>query len=1188
MFCIRDQTVRIDPDQSTCSSDTGDVLIRSTRIQPGPVRIKVHRLDTLAQPPLPGPTTETRPESSTEHESRSTVQTSPDPAHGCSHHPSSSSSSTAAAVMETIPVTVVTPRHNQRTDQTSHVSCQSLSSANQSQAAAAARANEVLKEVEHLKAKMKMLLMPKDPLKTTRPGPAQTPPQNQKGTTTKQTRIQQNHLQSQQRQTRTQQNHLQSQQHQTRTQQNHLQSQQHQTRTQQNHLQSQQNLTLPPKEQTQIQQNPHQSKQIPTSSQQDQTQNQQNQIQFQPNKTQNSKNQIPSQQNLFQPPENKTQSQDHVFHTRQDPSHHIFQSHNSVPSHQVQSVLDQGGAVVPSLLEEASQVLHWVRRQRKLLEENLEAQLRAKTSEVLYCQLEALSANRDCTEEVHIKQTVDSWISSLTTDIRAEMASEEVAHRRPAAATTSAKPSTSRSSTHSVQGRPVSALRGAGGRQTAAHRASCHQGAGPDSKEVESYLSHLYGRAPHDRLRRTLKKSPYLRFRSPSSPQSHKPRPRLVESVRGVTVKSCKTQTSLAPPPPLSPEQPVPQRFSSAHLTSSDSFDLPLAPSDNYPVAVAIPLGRSRINSSFRCQQEVTSVPLAPPTVSMVAPDYEQEAEPVEDSEAPPLVSSPPPSNHLYVMETKGEEEENVFPGTDFVSVVDVIEQEVTQDVVQLDGGPAPPPVRYQGPLFPPQVPPPQAPPPQAPPPLSSPDQVCLLGSHLSSDTLESHLVDWVAQQLMSQMISEMYRPPPADPALNDSTDQSERDEQSVTSNIGGAAGGAGLQILMDSNVSVDSDMLRNLVQEVLTETVALMLGQRDSLQPELDPQGSGPGLGPGPAAPQEDPVLVPQALTPQATPPSSLTPLSRETPPLTTPPPSEPPSLNEEPHQPIPEPEPVATPTSSPEPPVDHQATPPPTWEDAELPLAEERPEEEEHMETHPHPVVMKVAEEEPPLSTPLPPPGSTPSPGSGSRPSSPLEDSCASSSSSSSALTSAKHISEGEVLSSVHQRMSITEEEAGLSFSGSLQELQEMDCDPPSESQVKGHEALLALMFKMGSWRRGQEGEEELSIGEVRECETASPGRTANQGELHMDLSLTLPSPHLEGDPDPGSVLDQVRVVDSDLLREGVKRTRRNGEEEEEGRVRRMMDIHVPSIRADCQDQNQNQEDENRADTESSNDVF
>lgn len=86
----------------------------------------------------------------------------------------------------------------------------------------------------------------------------------------------------------------------------------------------------------------------------------------------------------------------------------------------------------------------------------------------------------------------------------------------------------------------------------------------------QSYLTRLYGRAPYEGARRTLKRSPYLRFRSPASTLASKARPRLVESVRGKTqpgsfergpfaslwnfpslfcfsgvkVKSCKTQTT--------------------------------------------------------------------------------------------------------------------------------------------------------------------------------------------------------------------------------------------------------------------------------------------------------------------------------------------------------------------------------------------------------------------------------------------------------------------------------------------------------------------------------------------------------------------------------------------------------------------------------------------------------------------
>lgn len=158
----------------------------------------------------------------------------------------------------------------------------------------------------------------------------------------------------------------------------------------------------------------------------------------------------------------------------------------------------------------------------------------------------------------------------------------------------------------------------------------------------------------------------------------------------------------------------------------------------------------------------------------------------------------------------------------------------------------------------------------------------------------------------MSRMISEIYRPPPSDPAQNVSSDQSELEDRSVTSDIGEwtdrrtnqsrflqtgtltwtqvqsglskdefinvwtwsqsrtdcgpgpgvclwslsccvtvvcsveAAGGGGLQLFVDSNVSVDSALIRQLVNEVLTETVALMLGQRDALD-----TGPGPGLEP-------------------------------------------------------------------------------------------------------------------------------------------------------------------------------------------------------------------------------------------------------------------------------------------------------------------------------------------------------
>lgn len=53
------------------------------------------------------------------------------------------------------------------------------------------------------------------------------------------------------------------------------------------------------------------------------------------------------------------------------------------------------------------------------------------------------------------------------------------------------------------------------------------------------------------------------------------------------------------------------------------------------------------------------------------------------------------------------------------------------------------------------------------------------------------------------------------------------------------AAGGAGLQLFVDSNTEVDSALIRHLVSEVLTETVSLLLGQRDSMRPEPEPEAA-------------------------------------------------------------------------------------------------------------------------------------------------------------------------------------------------------------------------------------------------------------------------------------------------------------------------------------------------------------
>ncbi|XP_065822319.1 protein TALPID3 isoform X1 [Labrus bergylta] len=1045
----------------------------------------------------------------------------------------SSQQNFSVTAMETGPVSMATTHHDQRPKETrddryhrgvSRVSRATRpaagscpqSSANHSKAAAR-RANEMLSEMGRLRSEMKTLLTKEDSLNTTRPGPNQhqTQPQSQSS----QSKSQQN--QSQTKQSRS----------------TPLQSQSQPVETKSDDFRPEHSQSLQPNSKLLCPQSQ------PSTSQQtkpQQSQSQQNQLQPKQNQSKSQQKQSNPQQNQSKSQQNQSYSQQNQCKSSHTKSHQILSLSSESPFHQIQtpqSSLVQRSPAVSSMLEEAGQVLRQVRSQKKVLEENLEVLLRAKTGEMLHCQLEALAANRDWTEEVRIKKTVDAWISTLSKDIKAEMASEDVTPCRAAEAVT--KPSASRvtaatsqkaagSSAH--RGRVLSTLRGTGsktasgrGEQTAGEVLGAEpvraKGSLTDRQQVEEdgemFLSHMYGRARYEGVRRTLKKSPYLRFSSPVSPLNKKPRPRLVESVKGVKVKSCKTQTCLAPTRTLSPGPPQNHYIISSPLTTGDPADFIVNPADRYPVPMAIPLGRPRMDSSSRCpsgrQQDVTSPAMAPPThcgqllpltVNNKTPELQSQG-----AEQPGAGEAPPP--HVDVIERRSEEEEeSIFPGTDFLSVADVIQQEeVTvggEEEVQLAGGPSPPPVLYQGPVFPPTCP-------SVPP---SQDQTSVLGLHLQRELMENQLVEWVEQQLMSRMISEMYHPSPSDPVQNDSYDQSKAEEQSMTSDFVEAAGGTGLQLFVDSNVLVDSSLIRHLVNEVLSEQVALMLGTRDTQEPVPEPGPIEP-TELGPEVNQED-KLVALVPTPVPTPPPSPTMPIRETLPLTTPPPSETTSLLEESPQPITAAEPIATPTSSPEPahPAEsshdvNQALPPPALDDAELPLDEESP--EEHLDTHPQPLLMTVAEEEPPQPPPSIPPGPRPESSCSSS-----EESSSSSSSSSCSSESAeteavlKHISEGELLVSINQLAAVTDADAVCSFSSSLQECQDMDFDPPSEGQVRGHDLLLTLLTKMeqgvkhthrgerpqpeGSWGR----EEEVSMGEVREDPTTKPHRTTNPESL------------------------------------------------------------------------------------------
>ncbi|CAB1331175.1 unnamed protein product, partial [Coregonus sp. 'balchen'] len=750
----------------------------------------------------------------------------------------------------------------------------------------------------------------------------------------------------------------------------------------------------------------------------------------------------------------------------------------------------------PSMFEDAERVLRQVQRHKKTLEENLEAMLRAKDGETLHSQLEALSCNRDTTEEVRIKKTVDAWINALSKDIQADITKEHlVAQMRAkdkvkestAAAVLLQKDRGTKKDIITSRLNDVKSRIQTGGPRTAGSKPSqraargqtesteelinkCKHTTGPNSQcgEMKSdqggeeYLVKLYGKALYEGNRRTLKKGPYLRFNSPS-PKSKAPRPRVVESVR------------------------VNLSTSSARPCGGTQYH-PGTSLEGYLIPMAIPLGQPRVDGlapqpsrvliSDRPVMVTTSMPPSPPrpapaprkpTVAILEvvsgprrrqPQLQVQVqpsvniEPLTPTPTPslspaPFPSAPPPpaavlSPDIPSVEETHDDEESVFPGTHFLEVADIAqdpeeeEEELHNGPIELNGLASPPTAMYHGPVFPcyPAE------------PLPPPDPV--LSSIQHRETLENRLVDWVEQQLMARMISEMYQPPLADPAQNQSPSHSEP-EDSATSDI---------------------ELIRQYVNEALAETIALMLGQREGQERPVAPAK------PQDLPPQEEP-LVP---TPVPTPEPSISPgpPSRGLSPLATPQASE-----------------QGTPLQSPrepQPPEPHTSTP------AVMSVAEEEP-----VSVPPIPPVTSSPQTMLPRS-PTPPPPPPPGPQTPSSPSSSSSSSSESSSSGSSSTvtgtdTAARHISEGELLLSYSQAAAARAfEEEGFyvpylinSFSSSLQEVQDMDYDPPSEGQVRRpvipayHDPILSLLAKMDQGVVTQtrpdpeeEGEEEGEVSE------------------------------------------------------------------------------------------------------------
>ncbi|XP_030338931.1 protein TALPID3 isoform X3 [Strigops habroptila] len=670
----------------------------------------------------------------------------------------------------------------------------------------------------------------------------------------------------------------------------------------------------------------------------------------------------------------------------------------------------------------------------------------------------------------------------------------------------------------------------------------------------EDYLCQVYGKPVYQGHRSTLKKAPYLRFNSPSPKSKlQRPKViECVKGtkVKSAGTQTCSRMQKVVTSP--GKQRPLYALAQENHYLFSPSRDVPAVcgPLEGHLIPMAIPLGQTQINDVSLLPAGVvmgkphpvtvtTSIPQVPPKplVEIKKPNIAVIEMKSEKKDPPQLsvqvlpnvdidsISSDSVSvNHVLpsseptlppvdtVIQTPedihSEEEDTKFPGTNIVDVTHVTQDqeeetdeipEFCEPLLELSGQFKVASPKYNGPLFPRVV--------------STPQQSSDVLDELIQrrETIENRLINWVEQEIMARVISGMY-PVQKETVPSVSTSESE-DSDTVTSDIVEVAGGGGFQLFINAGVPVDSEMISHFVNEALSETIATMLGNKLA-------QKAVPATNVLPSTMIMMESFVPTPLpTPQATPPQTP-PSQKELPPVKTPESSL--SLTEmngdvHEHENIKETgveipattsrvgTPVVTPvntpprTTTPSPPASEWVSkavkmespkPPNPWDDAELPLEEEKPSPLTEEPFCPKAVEMSVANDEEPEALILP------SQQSSARPfeslpcnpqvPSPVPTVSSGQSTQESSLTltetetetADRPISEGEVLFSYGQVLAARALGGGglslpnlaESLTSTLRDANEMDYDPPSEGQVvrrpdKGYhrDPVLTLLAKL-----------------------------------------------------------------------------------------------------------------------------
>nr|CAI9710378.1 unnamed protein product [Rangifer tarandus platyrhynchus] len=545
-----------------------------------------------------------------------------------------------------------------------------------------------------------------------------------------------------------------------------------------------------------------------------------------------------------------------------------------------------------SVLKDAEKILRGVQNNKKVLEENLEAIIRAKDGAAMYSFINALSSNREISEKIRIRKTVDDWIKTISAEIQDELTRKDYeqkrfdqknernkrAHYINKYIKTDTQDKTVNNSViprkHS-QKQKEDHLRNPPIRSMPASSLQKERKEGflkaTTVVQDKDYMLQIYGKPVYQGHRSTLKKGPYLRFNSPS-PKSRPQRPKVIERVKGTKVKSIRTQTDFSATKPTKVDSKL--QHSITTLSPGDQQYL-FSPSREMPtfsgtleghlIPMAVLLGQTQSNSD--------SIPPAGVIVNKPHPVTVTTSIPPSSRKIEPGVKKP----NIAVVEMKSEKRDppqlsvQVLPNVDIDSI-----SNGSADVGLSPSSPkeaSSPPLRtwIQTPEFT------KADEEEVKFPGTNFDEVIdIVQEEEKCDEISEYSEPILEFNRSVKAVSTKYNGPPFPPVastfqpttdildkviqrketLENSLIQWVEQEimsrmisgllpnqqqtttnasvsvseasETVTSDIGNGA----LQLFVDAGVPVNSDMIRHFVNEALAETIAVMLGDREAKKP--------------------------------------------------------------------------------------------------------------------------------------------------------------------------------------------------------------------------------------------------------------------------------------------------------------------------------------------------------------------